>query len=337
MGIKATLIPGDGIGPEIVSATLHILDAMGNPFDFDVKHAGQLTYETEGFAFPEATKESIRAHGLALKGPLGTPSAGGYRSATVQMREEFQLFANVRPSQSFVPGEKFHKDVDLVLVRENLQGLYASVEGYIPIGDDPHGVAFATAYNTKEEMLQILRYGFDLADKRDGKRKVTVVHKSNILKKLSGILVEASKQILSEYPTLTVEHEIADAFGANLAVNPQYYDVIVTTNLFGDLFSDLAAVLVGRLGTAAGANYGKDVAIFEAVHGTAENIAGKGIANPTSLLLSTVMMLRHAGLPDDAARLDKAVKDTIRAGDMTGDIGGSLDTKGFVKAVIGRL
>lgn len=337
MGIKATLIPGDGIGPEIVSATLQVLDAMGNPFDFDVKHAGQLTYETKGFAFPEATKDSIRANGLALKGPLGTPSGGGYRSATVQMREEFQLFANVRPSQSFVPGDMYHKDVDLVIVRENLQGLYASVEGYIPVGDDPHGVAFATAYNTKEEMLRILRYAFDLADKRNGKRKVTVVHKSNILKKLSGILVEASRQILPEYPTLTVEHEIADAFGANLAVKPQKYDVIVTTNLFGDLFSDLAAVLVGRLGTAAGANYGKDAAIFEAVHGTAEDIAGKGIANPTSLLLSTVMMLRHAGLPDEATRLEKAVKDTIRAGEMTGDIGGTLDTRGFVKAVIGRL
>jgi isocitrate dehydrogenase (NAD+) len=335
MGIKATLIPGDGIGPEIMSATCDVLRAMGSPFDFDLKHAGLHAYETVGSPFPESTRDSIREHGLALKGPLATPSGGGYRSATVQMREEFQLFANVRPAQSFVPG--YREDVDLVIVRENLQGLYASAEGYIPIGDDPHGVAFATSYNTKEEMRRILRYGLDLALRRDGKRTVTVVHKSNILKKLSGILVEASNEVAGDYPDLTLRHEIADAFGANLVRKPDDYDVVVTTNLFGDLFSDISAQIVGSLGTAPGANYGKEAAIFEAVHGTAEGIAGKGIANPTSLLLSTAMMLEHAGLPDEARRLGNAVKSAIRAGEMTGDIGGSLDTKGFVKSVIGRL
>lgn len=335
MGIKATLIPGDGIGPEIVEATTTILDAMGKPFDFEIMQAGAKAYEATGNALPDETKESIRANRLALKGPLATPSGGGYRSATVQMREAFKLFANVRPSQSFVPG--FRDDVDLVLVRENLQGLYASVEGYIEIGDDPHAVAFATAYNTKEEMLRILRHGFELAQQRDGKRKVTVVHKANIIKKLSGIIVEASNQLVGEFPDLTVEHEIADAFGANLVRKPQNYDVIVTTNLFGDLFSDIAAVLVGSLGTAAGGNYGEDAAIFEAVHGTAEDIVGKGIANPTSILLSTVMMLQHVGLPQEAARLEQAVKGAIRAHEMTGDIGGSLNTYGFVKAILGRL
>jgi isocitrate dehydrogenase (NAD+) len=335
MSIKATLIPGDGIGPEIVQATTTILDAMGKPFDFETKSAGAKAYAATGSALPEDTKESIRATRLALKGPLATPSGGGYRSATVQMREEFQLYANVRPSQSFVPG--YRSDVDLVLVRENLQGLYASIEGYIPSESDPHAVAIATAYNTKEEMRRILRHGLDLAHKRGGKRKVTVVHKSNILKMLSGILVEASNEVADEYRNITIEHEIADAFGANLVRNPNVYDVVVTTNLFGDIFSDIAAVLVGSLGTAAGANYGVDAAIFEAVHGTAENIVGKDIANPTSILLSTVMMLEHAGLPKEAARLEWAVKDAIQSKQMTGDIGGSLDTAGFVSAIIDRL
>jgi Isocitrate/isopropylmalate dehydrogenase len=335
MAIKATLIPGDGIGPEIVAATVEILDAMGRPFDFDVQNAGQRAFEETGNALPEATKNSIRERGLALKGPLATPSGGGYRSATVQMREEFQLFANVRPSQSFVPG--FRADVDLVLVRENLQGLYASAEGYIPSLEDPHAVAFATAYNTKDEMRRILRYGIDLARKRDKDRKVTVVHKSNILKKLSGIIIEAANELAPFCTDVKIEHEIADAFGANLVKKPGHYDVIVTTNLFGDLFSDIAAVLVGSLGTAAGANYGEHAAIFEAVHGTAEDIVGKGIANPTSILLSTVMMLEHAGLKKEAAGLEWAVKDAIQSRQMTGDIGGSLNTEGFVKAICERL
>lgn len=335
MGIKATLIPGDGIGPEIVAATQAVLGHMGNPFDFDVQLAGHAAYEKHGTAFPDETRASIKERGLALKGPLATPSGGGYRSATVQMREAFQLFANVRPSNSFVPG--FRDDVDLVLVRENLQGLYASVEGYIPINGDPHGVAFATAYNTKEEMRRILGYAANIAALRGKARKVTVVHKANILKGLSGIIVEAANELAPLCKGLTFEHEIADAFGANLVRKPHTYDVIVTTNLFGDLFSDIAAVLVGSLGTAAGANYGEKVAIFEAVHGTAEDIVGKGIANPTSILLSTVMMLDHVELEAEARRLEGAVKGAIRSGQMTGDIGGQLDTDGFVKAVCERL
>ncbi|NTF23513.1 isocitrate/isopropylmalate dehydrogenase family protein [Agrobacterium rubi] len=335
MGIKATLIPGDGIGPEIVTATQTVLRHMGDPFEFDIQTAGHAAFEKYGTAFPDATRDSIQERGLALKGPLATPSGGGYRSATVQMREAFQLFANVRPSHSFVPG--YRNDVDLVLVRENLQGLYGSVEGFIPSFADPHAVAFATSYNTKEEMRRILRYAFGLAVQRDGMRKVTVVHKANILKMLSGILVEAAHEIERDYGDVTVELEIADAFGANLVRKPHTYDVIVTTNLFGDLFSDIAAVLVGSLGTAAGANYGENVAIFEAVHGTAEDIVGKGIANPTSILLSTAMMLQHVGLHHESTILERAVKDAIMAGEMTGDIGGKLDTNGFVKAVCERL
>lgn len=335
MSIKATLIPGDGVGPEIVSATQTVLARLGNPFDFEEKQAGHAAFVACGSAFPDDTRESISKTALALKGPLATPSGGGYRSATVQMREAFELFANVRPSQSFVPG--FRDDVDLVLVRENLQGLYASSEGYIPVGDDPHGVAFATAYNTKEEMRRILRYGIELARSRGKARKVTVVHKANILKKLSGILVEAANELAPACSDVVIVHEIADAFGANLVRKPNTYDVIVTTNLFGDLFSDIAAVLVGSLGTAAGANIGEKAAIFEAVHGTAEDIVGKGIANPTSILLSTVMMLDHVKLHEDARRLESAVKNSILSLEMTRDIGGSLDTDGFVKAICSRL
>lgn len=335
MGIQAVLIPGDGVGPEITDAALRVLDALDDPFDWLVMEAGQKAAERHGDALPAATLSALKSTRLGLKGPLGTPSGGGYRSATVRMREEFELFANVRPSQSFVPG--FKEGVDLVLVRENLQGLYASVEGYIPVGGDPHAVAFATAYNTKEEMRRIIRYGVELAALRNGKKMVTVVHKSNILKKLSGILVEAANELAFENPQITILHEIADAFGANLVHKPHVYDVIVTTNLFGDLFSDIAARIVGSLGTAAGANYGPDAAIFEAVHGTADDIAGQGVANPTSILLSTAMMLRHVGKHLKADRLERAVKQAIMEGDSTREIGGSLDTRQFVDAVIRRL
>lgn len=335
MGIQAVLIPGDGVGPEITSATVRVLEALGSPFDWIVMEAGQKAVELHGDALPAATLAALKATRLGLKGPLGTPSGGGYRSATVRMREEFELFANVRPSQSFVPG--FKEGVDLVLVRENLQGLYASVDGYIAIGGDPHAVAFATSYNTKEEMRRIVRYALDLSVQRDRKKTVTVVHKSNILKKLSGIIVEASNELAGEYPQIEIRHEIADAFGANLVHRPQAYDVIVTTNLFGDLFSDISARLVGSLGTAAGANYGPDAAIFEAVHGTADDIAGKGVANPTSVLLSTAMMLRHVGETAKGDLLEQAVKSSIMEGESTRDIGGSLDTQQFVEAVIRRL
>lgn len=331
----ATLIPGDGIGPEVVGATTKVLSALGAPFSFDVRHAGMHAWEKTGDALPEEVLGSIRHTKLVLKGPLGTPSGGGYRSATVRLRETFQLFANVRPSSSFVPG--FREGVDLVLVRENLQGLYASSEGYIPVGDDSHGVAFATAYNSKEEMRRIVRYACDLAVSQN-RLGVTVVHKSNILKALSGILVEAAKEVAEDFKdSLQMSFEIADAFGANLVHRPQTYDVIVTTNLFGDLFSDISARLVGSLGTAPGANIGTEAAMFEAVHGTADDIAGKGVANPTSLLLSAVMMLDHVGENDTARKLEAVVKDTIRSGAMTKDIGGQLGTDEFAAAVISRL
>lgn len=334
MTIKATLIPGDGVGPEIVGATLRVLEAMGSPFEFETRSAGFKAFQETGSALPDDTVDSIRANGLALKGPLATPSAGGYRSATVQMREKFDLFANVRPSASFVPG--FKENVDLVLVRENLQGMYAAVEGYIPINGDPHGVAFATAYNTMDEMIRILRYAIGIARTRE-RRKVTVVHKANIIKSLSGIMLEAAERLREEAAGVEIDGMIADAFGAKLVSRPERFDVVVTTNLFGDLFSDIAAEVVGGLGTAGGANIGKDVAIFEAVHGTADDIAGTGIVNPTSIFLSTAMMLNHVGEHEQSKRLENAVKDTIRAGQMTGDIGGSMKTVEFTDAVISRI
>lgn len=334
MAIKATLIPGDGVGPEIVKSLFSILDSMGSPFDFDIQHAGLGAFEKTGSALPPETIASIRANGVALKGPLATPSGGGYRSATVQMREEFQLFASIRPAKSFIPGKP--ENVDLVIVRENLQGLYASVEGYIAVGDDPHAVAFATCYNTMEAMVRIIRHAVDLAIKED-RHKVTVVHKSNILKMLSGIILEAADRVRPDAQGIEIDHMIADAFGAKLFSKTQRFDVVVTTNLFGDLFSDIAAELIGGLGVAPSVNYGKDCAIFEAVHGTADDIAGKGIVNPSSLLLSAAMMLEHVGLPSMAIRLDDAVRNTIRAGEKTRDLEGSLNTEQFTDAVISRL
>ncbi|WP_314154759.1 isocitrate/isopropylmalate family dehydrogenase [Rouxiella badensis] len=334
--IPATLIPGDGIGPEVVEATVRVLDALGQPFEWDVQQDGVPGVEAEGDPLPAKTLASIRERRLALKGPLATPIGGGFRSSNVRLREEFELFANVRPASTLIPGR--FEDIDLVLFRENLGGFYVSHEYYIPIGDDPKAAAVSTGVNTKEGSKRIARYAFEYAVK-NGRKKITVVHKANILKALTGIFLDAVREVAKEYEgRVELDDMIVDACAMQLVMNPWRFDVLLCTNLFGDILSDQIAGLVGGLGMAPGANIGKDAAIFEAVHGTAPDIAGKGLANPISLLLAAGMMLDHVGLQDSATKLRAAIYATLNEDNIrTGDLKGTATTREFTDAIIRRL
>jgi isocitrate dehydrogenase (NAD+) len=337
--IPATLIPGDGIGPEIVDATLAVLEALGAPFAWDIQIAGLAGVQSAGDPLPPQTLESIRKTRLALKGPLETPSAGGYRSSNVRLREEFKLYANLRPVRTLIPGGRFEK-IDLVVVRENVEGLYMGYENFIPIDGDPHAVGMSTGINTRQGCRRILEYAFNFAI-ATGRKKVTVVHKANIMKALTGIFLETARALYQEprYRDQVIMNEmIVDACAMKLVLDPWQFDVIVTTNLFGDILSDLAAGLVGGLGMAPGANIGVDAAIFEAVHGSAPDIAGKGLANPTALLLATAMLLDHVKLNDRATRLRRAIDNTLNVdGVRTGDLHGSANCKSYTQALIARI
>ena len=336
--IPVTLIPGDGIGPEIVDATLAALDALRAPFEWDRQIAGLGGIKAAGDPLPAATLDSIRRTRLALKGPLETPSGGGYRSSNVRLREEFQLYVNLRPARTIIPGGRFDK-IDLVVVRENLEGLYIGHEHYIPIDDDPRAVAMATGINTRAGSRRLLEYAFDYAIST-GRKKVTIVHKANIMKALTGLFLETGLDLYErKYKgRFELDTVIIDACAMKLVLNPWQFDMLVTTNLFGDILSDLVAGLVGGLGMAPGANIGADTAIFEAVHGSAPDIAGKGIANPTALLLAAAMMLDHCKLPDLATRLRRAIDETLNVDKVrTGDLGGNASTAVFTKALVSRI
>jgi len=336
--IPATLIPGDGIGPEIVDATLAALEALEAPFEWDRQIAGLGGVTAAGDPLPPATLESIRRTRLALKGPLETPSGGGYRSSNVRLREEFQLYANLRPARTIIPGGRFD-NIDLVVVRENLEGLYIGHEHYIPIDGDPHAVAMATGVNTRQGSRRLLQYAFEHAI-ATGRKKVTIVHKANIMKALTGIFLETGLELYErQYKGLfELNTVIIDACAMKLVLDPWQFDVIVTTNLFGDIVSDLVAGLVGGLGMAPGANIGADAAIFEAVHGSAPDIAGKGIANPTALLLAAAMMLDHCKLQGKATRLREAIDKTLNIDKVrTGDLKGTASTAEFTKALVSRI
>ncbi|WPC65278.1 isocitrate/isopropylmalate family dehydrogenase [Rhodoferax ferrireducens] len=336
--IPATLIPGDGIGPEIVDATLAALDALHAPFDWDRQIAGLGGIQAAGDPLPAATLDSIRRTRLALKGPLETPSGGGYRSSNVRLREEFQLYANLRPARTIIPGGRFD-NIDLVVVRENLEGLYIGHEYYIPIDDDPRAVAMATGINTRAGSRRLLEFAFEHAV-ATGRKKVSIVHKANIMKALTGIFLETGIDLYErKYKgRFELETVIIDACAMKLVINPWQFDMLVTTNLFGDILSDLVAGLVGGLGMTPGANIGADAAIFEAVHGSAPDIAGKGIANPIALMLAAAMMLDHCKLPELAARLRKAIDETLNLDKVrTGDLGGTASTAAFTKALVSRI
>ncbi|HMK86049.1 MAG TPA: isocitrate/isopropylmalate family dehydrogenase [Steroidobacteraceae bacterium] len=336
--IPATLIAGDGIGPEIVEAAVGVLEALGAPFEWDRQAAGLESLKAEGDPLPAHTLASIRRTRLALKGPLETPSAGGYRSSNVRLREEFKLYANLRPARTLIPGGRFD-NIDLVVVRENLEGLYIGHEHYVQIGDDPHAVAMATGVNTRQGSRRLLEFAFDHAV-ATGRRKVTIVHKANIMKALTGIFLETGLDLYerSYKGRFILDTVIIDACAMKLVLNPWQFDVLVTTNLFGDILSDLVAGLVGGLGVTPGANIGADAAVFEAVHGSAPDIAGKGIANPTALLLAAAMMLEHCRLAELAGRLRRAIGRTLNEDRVrTGDLGGKATTAQFTSALIERI
>ncbi len=336
--IQATLIPGDGIGPEIVDATLAVLDALGAPFEWDRRAAGLAGVAAHGDPLPSVTLDSIRGTRLALKGPLATPSGGGYRSSNVRLREEFKLYANLRPALTLVPGGRF-ENIDLVVVRENLEGLYIGHEHFVQIDDDPHAVAMATGINTRAGSRRLLKFAFEQAVET-GRKKVTIVHKANIMKALTGIFLETALELYEhQYKgRFELDTVIIDACAMKLVLDPWQFDMLVTTNLFGDILSDLVAGLVGGLGMAPGANIGADAAIFEAVHGSAPDIAGKGVANPVALMLASEMMLRHCKLNDMALRLRQALVETLNVDRVrTGDLGGNATTSSFAQAVVDRI
>ncbi len=336
--IPATLIPGDGIGPEIMDATLAALDALDAPFEWDTQAAGMAGVTTAGDPLPPAALESIHRTHLALKGPLETPVGGGYRSSNVRLREEFKLFANVRPVRTLIPGGRYD-NIDLVLVRENLEGLYMGYEHFIPIEGDPHAVAIATGVNTRQGSRHILEFAFDYAVAK-GRKQVSIVHKANIMKALTGIFLETGREMYAERyeGKFDCNDVIIDACAMKLVMNPWQFDMLVTTNLFGDILSDLIAGLVGGLGMAPGANIGEHAAIFEAVHGSAPDIAGKGVANPIALMLAAALMLDHVGLLDKGTRLREAIDATLNVDKVrTGDLGGSANTKAFTEALVSRI
>jgi len=342
--IPATLIPGDGIGPEIMEATLAALEALGAPFEWDRQIAGLEGVKTAGDPLPPKTIESIKRNRLALKGPLETPSGGGYRSSNVRLREEFKLYANLRPARTLVPGGRFD-NINLVVVRENLEGLYIGHELYIPIDDDPHAVAMATGVNTRQGSRRLLEFAFQHAV-ATGRKKVAIVHKANIMKALTGIFLETGLELYErKYKgKFILETVIIDACAMKLVLNPWQFDVLVTTNLFGDILSDLVAGLVGGLGMTPGGNIGADAAIFEAVHGSAPDIAGQNIANPFSSILSAGLLLGWYGQRTKknafiraADAIDSGTEEAIASGEATKDVGGDLGTRETGEAFTRRL
>ena len=337
MTLNATLIPGDGIGPEVTDATVRLLEAAGASFNWDRQLAGMAAVKEHGDPMPDNTLASIKSTALALKGPLETPVGKGFRSINVALRKEFDLYANIRPAKSVVPGLRF-KDVDIILVRENTEGLYIGIENYIRIGEDHKAAAQSIAVVTRYGAERIHRYAFELAVKL-GRKKVTLVHKANILKYSQGLFLDVGREVAKEYTgRVAVEERIVDACAMELVAKPEKYDVIVTTNLFGDILSDLTSGLVGGLGLTPGANIGKDAAIFEAVHGTAPDIAGKGIANPTAVMLAGCQLLDHAGMGALATKVRGAIEATLREGKaLTGDLGGMATTRAYTDAVIAHL
>ncbi|MGH7644994.1 MAG: isocitrate/isopropylmalate dehydrogenase family protein [Gemmatimonadales bacterium] len=334
---EATLIPGDGIGPEVTQATRDVLAALGVTFDWDVQIAGMAAVEHSGTPLPNAALDSIRRTRLALKGPLTTPVGGGYRSVNVALRQTFDLYANLRPARTIVPGGRY-TGVDLVIIRENTEGLYVGLDHTFKVGDDPKAVAQALSVMTREGCRRICRFAFEYA-KRHGRKKVTIVHKANILKATSGLFLETGRQVAEDYAgQVACDEKIVDNTAMQLVLDPTQFDVIVTTNLFGDILSDEAAGLVGGLGLAPAANIGPDAAIFEPVHGSAPDIAGRGIANPSAQLLAAALMLGHVGELAAARRLEHAVETAIvRDNVRTRDLGGSASTAEFARAVTRRL
>ena len=327
-----TVIPGDGIGPEVTEATLEVLETAGADLDYDMQVAGMAALESVQSPLPEATVASIGRNGLCLKGPLTTPSGSGFRSINVALRKEFDLYANVRPVRTIIPGGRYD-DIDLMLIRENTEGLYVGVEHYIGMKGDPRAAAESVMIVTRFGAERIVRYAFDYAQAH-GRKRVTLAHKANILKYTQGLFLDVGREIAEEYPDIEWEDRIIDATAMALVLDPYQFDVLVMENMFGDILSDLMAGLVGGLGFAPAGNFGTEAAMFEAVHGSAPDIAGQGIANPTGLLLSACLLLDHVGQPDVATRVRTALDRVVQANEVrTRDMGGTASTSEFTEAL----
>jgi isocitrate dehydrogenase (NAD+) len=336
MSRTVTVIPGDGIGPEVTRATLLIVGEAGGEIEWDEALAGVTALERVKNPIPEETLESIRRNGVVLKGPLTTPVGTGFRSINVAIRKEFDLYANVRPTLTIRPGGRY-EDIDLVIIRENTEGLYVGVEHYIGMHGDPRAAAESAMIITRFGAERISRYAFEYA-RENGRKRVTLAHKANILKYTQGLFLDVAHEVAQDYPEIEWEDAIIDATAMRLVMDPYQFDVLVMENMFGDIISDLTAGLVGGLGMAPAGNIGTDAAMFEAVHGSAPDIAGKGIANPTALALSAAMLLDHIGQPEVAERVRQALTTVIRKGDvLTGDLGGRATTREFADAVVRAL
>jgi len=325
---NVTLIPGDGIGPEVTSAARRVLDATGIKFEWDVHQAGEAQIAIHGSPMPEETLRSIERTKLALKGPVNTPKGGGFRSVNVLLRQKFDLYANLRPAKTIPNVPSRYENVDIVVVRENTEDLYAGIEHMV--GAD---AAESIKIITRKGCERIARFAFDYAVK-NGRKKVSAVHKANIMKCTDGLFLKVVGEVAQKYPSIEFEDVIVDAMCMKLVQTPENYDVLVLPNLYGDIVSDLCAGLVGGLGIAPGANIGVGCAVFEASHGGAPDIAGKGIANPTAVILSGAMMLRHLGEIGAADRVESAIRALIERGDVTCDLGGDLGTDSFTHAII---
>jgi isocitrate dehydrogenase (NAD+) len=333
MAYRVTLIPGDGIGPELADATRRVLDASGVAFEWEVQDAGEAVMAEFGTPLPEHVLESVRRNRLALKGPITTPVGSGFRSVNVTLRQTLGLYANLRPARSIQGLETRYADVDLVIVRENTEDLYAGIEHMV--GPD---AAESIKIITRAASERIARFAFDYAVD-NGRHKVTAVHKANIMKLSDGLFLESCRTVAAEYEgRIEFEDRIVDNMCMQLVQKPDLYDVLVLPNLYGDIVSDLCAGLVGGLGVAPGANIGTEASVFEPVHGSAPKYAGQDKANPTAMILSGVLMLRHLGEQPAAERLEAAVRDVIAEGrHTTYDIGGDTGTRGYADAIIERL
>ena len=329
-----TVIKGDGIGPSIIDSALEILKAAGCDFDYEFVDAGLAALEKTGELLPQETIDTIAKNKISLKGPLTTPVGEGFTSINVTLRKQFGLYANVRPVKSFVGTKARYDDIDIITIRENTQGMYSGVGQVV---SEDGNEAEAKSVITREGAEKIITFAYELAV-REGRKKVTAVHKANILKSTSGLFLKVAREVAERYPQIESTEMIVDATCMKLVMTPEEFDVVVTTNLFGDILSDLCAGLVGGLGMAPGANIGEDAAIFEAVHGSAPDNAGKNLANPTSVILASIQMLEHLDMGDTAERIRSAVADVIKSGDRTTrDLGGSHGTTDFTQSVIDRL
>lgn len=329
-----TVIPGDGIGPDIIDATIKILDKAGCGFNYEYADAGLTALENHGDLIPENTLALIKKNKIALKGPLTTPVGEGFTSINVTLRKHFQLYANVRPVISFKGTKARYEDINIITVRENTEGMYSGLGQTL---SEDGETAEAKSLITREGAERILTFAYETAIK-EGRKKVTAVHKANILKSTSGLFLNVAREVAARYPQIESTEMIVDNCCMQLVMNPEQFDVIVTTNLFGDILSDLCAGLVGGLGMAPGANIGGDCAIFEAVHGSAPDIAGKNLANPTSVILAAIQMLEYLDMGDKASNIRNAITDVIATADRTTrDLGGTHGTTDFTQAVLERL